>query len=95
MEEKEESLIKGKILERQFSRTYRFLIYIILFILSIIIKTSQMILIQKLYYESRFEYWDFPIKVLQIIGRISGGFIFIIISYIENRKIVTFICFFF
>ena len=41
MKEKRESLIKGRILESKFSRTYRFLIFLILFLLPIIIKGAE------------------------------------------------------
>ena len=99
MKEKRESLIKGKIIEKEFSRTYRFLIFIILFILSFLFQSSHMLFIYKKFYSSEMKYLDYLTKdeqvidLLKIIGVISGDFVFIIITQIENRKIVTFICF--
>jgi len=99
MKENRESLIKGKIIEKEFSRTYRFLIFIILFILSFLFQSSHMLFIYKNFYSSNMKYLDYLTKdeqvidLLKIIGVISGDFVFIIISQIENRKIVTFICF--
>ena len=92
MEKKREYLVKGRILERQFSRTYRFLIFLILFLLSIIIKSAEIaISIQK--YGKILEPNDKPNSIYSTTGVIIGNFLFIIISQIENRKIVTFVCF--
>ena len=99
MKEKRESLIKGIIIEKGFSRTYRFLIFIILFILSFLIQGSHMLFIYKNFYGSMMKHLEYLIEdekifdLLKIIGVISSDFAFIIISRIENRKIVTFICF--
>ena len=90
MEEKKEYLVKGRIIERQFSRTYRFLIFLILFLLSIIIKSAEIaISIQK--YGKILEPIDETNSIYSTTGVIIGNFIFIIISQIENRKIATFV----
>ena len=92
MEEKREYLAKGRIIERQFSRTYRFLIFLILFLLSIIIKNAEIaISIQK--YGKILEPKDLTNSIYSTTGAIIGNFLFIIISQIENRKNVTFVCF--
>ena len=95
MEEKREYLVKGRILEKQFSRTYRFLILLILFILSLIIKCAENIFFLRIYHDifEPFDKLKSIFSTIRIIGIILGNFLFIIISQIENRKKVTFICF--
>ena len=78
--------------ERQLSRTFRFLIFLILFLLSIINKSAEIaISLQK--YDKILKIYDDPDSIYSKKGIILGDFLFIIISQIENRKIVTFICF--
>ena len=91
MEEKGEYLVKGRINEKQFSRTYRLFIFLILFILSIIFEIADInIVLQK--YSLLFILID-TIFFYSRSGIILGNFLFIIISQIENRKIVIFVCF--
>ena len=92
MEEKREYLIKERILERQFSRTYRFLILLILFILSLINKCAENTFFLHIYYNF-FGLFDKQKSIFSKIGIILGNFLFIIISQIENRKKVIFVCF--
>ena len=92
MKEKRESLIKGRILEKQLSRTYRFLIFLILFLISIIIKSSEMaISLQK--FGKILKIYNNSYSIYYKTGIILGNILFIIISQIENRKKVTFISF--
>ena len=95
MEEKREYLVKGRILERQFSRTYRFLILLILFILSLINKCAENTFFLRIYHNifGPFHKLKSIFSTVGIIGIILGNFLFIIISQIENRKKVTFVCF--
>ena len=93
MEEKREYLIKGRILERRFPRSYLFLIFLILFLLSIIIKSAEItIILQK--NGVILDTYSKPKLIYYKTGIILGNFLFIKISQIENRKKVTFICFF-
>lgn len=93
MEEKREYLVKGRILERRFSHSYLFLIFLILFLLSIIIKSAEIaIILQK--NGVILDTYSKPKLIYYKTGIILGNFLFIKISQIENRKKVTFICFF-
>jgi len=94
MEEKREYLYKGRILEKQFSRIYRLLILLILFLLSIIIKIAEIAISLQKYGDRILEHFDNPNLIYFKAGIILGNFLFINISLIENRKKVTFICFF-
>jgi len=94
MEEKREYLYKGRILEKQFSRTYRLLIFLILFLLSIIIKIAEITISLQKYGDRILEHFDKPNLIYFKTGIILGNFLFIKILLIENRKKVTFICFF-
>jgi len=94
MEEKREYLYKGRILEKQFSRTYRLLIFLILFLLSIIIKIAEITISLQKYGDRILEHFDKPNLIYFKTGIILGNLLFINISLIENRKKVTFICFF-
>lgn len=89
--QKEENLLQKKKPE-QLSRTKRIFIFLILYILTIIIKSSEYIFSQHKK-ELKDKQFNNIILVCYGLGILSGLILFIKIFQIENRKKVTFICF--
>ena len=89
--QKEEYLIEEKKPEH-LSRSYRLLIYLILYLISIIIRNDQTIFSEHKK-EKKDEQFNFIIMFCSSIGQLIGCIAFIFISQIENRKKVAFICF--
>ena len=87
----EEYLIEEKKPE-QLSRSYRLLIFLILYLISIIIRYDQTIFSQQKK-ETKDKQFNFIIMLCSSFGQLIGYIAFIFISQIENRKKVAFICF--
>ena len=95
MEEKREYLVKGRIIENQFSRIYRLFIFLILILLSIIFEAADITISLQKYHKIFGDFDEKPKTPYSRTGIILGNFLFIIISQIENRKIVIFVSFLF
>ena len=92
--QKEENLIIKKKPE-QLSRTKRFMIFLILYLMSILINNEQFIFSQhrKALIDKKIRINNINIFLCHTSGFLLGELIFIKISQIENRKKVTFICY--
>ena len=92
--QKEENLIIKKKPE-QLSRTKRFIIFLILYLMSILINNEQFIFSQhrKALIDKKIRINNINILLCHTSGFLLGELIFIKISQIENRKKVTFICY--
>ena len=94
MEEKREYLVKGRILEKRFSRIDRFLFILILLLLSMFIKSAETA-ISLAQDSEQMDLFKEPKSIYSMIGIILGDCLLIKFSQIENRKRITFVFFFF
>ena len=92
--QKEENLITKKKPE-QLSRDKRFVIFLILYLVSIVINSDQAIFVQhsKSLIDRKISINSINIALCHTVGSLLGKLIFIKIAQIENRKKVTFIFF--
>ena len=92
--QKEENLIIKKKPE-QLSRSKRFMIFLILYLMSILIGNDRFIFSQhrKALIDKKIRINNINIFLCHTSGFLLGELIFIKISQIENRKKVTFICY--